>query len=132
MNLPRRKLSEARTWRRELDDLERQDAELARTCQLLSSRDGQGWGELFALMTSRSMIANRRIALLTQWMNCVTTSVMELERGSHRAESQSERQEKLLQLLCEAWNELDDPYGFGVSLDERIAGDDENLAPSGR
>ncbi len=43
--------------------------------------------------------------------------------------NQAANQQELTRMICAILKDLDDPYGFGLSLDERLARDESDWAP---
>ncbi len=78
-----------------------------------------------ALFGLRASLAEERIELLVRWVDLLSRRLARSERQGRRVTGQLHRHEEALDLMAIALRELDDPYGLGEHLDERIAGDRE-------
>jgi hypothetical protein len=103
-----------------LDDLDRRVAELAQIAERAprgGRRDDAAIGESVGA-EERAEALSRRIDLLVRRLDRVTSRVDEIAR-------QVAGHEDALKIVCLLLKQIDDPYGFGESLDERILGCDE-------
>jgi hypothetical protein len=81
---------------------------------------------LSQLLQAPSSVAQQKLAQIFRWLDQIDSRVNELEsRLSDLANHASDQDEKL-SMVCSVLKEIDDPYGFGRSLDERALGDAEN------
>jgi hypothetical protein len=81
---------------------------------------------LSQLLQAPSSVAQQKLVQIFRWLDQIDSRVNELEsRLSDLANHASDQDEKL-SMVCSVLKEIDDPYGFGRSLDERITGDAEN------
>lgn len=125
MNPPSRHESntEPNGSRAHLEELDRRDAGLAQTIEGLLGREDLDVRELAVLLAGRMSIANRRLTVLSHWVSRLTNRLGELESRSERLSRKAGDHEDSLLMICQVLKDLDDPYGFGLSLDERIAED---------
>ena len=75
-------------------------------------------------LASRVWDAEHQIARLVQRMDGMKRRIKELETRLARVERRSSEHEESIRMMCVVLRELDDPYGLGPSLDERLAYDD--------
>ena len=81
---------------------------------------------LTELLRDRSPDARRELSRILHWMNQFDLRLCRIESGLKDLASRASNQEETLSMLCTVLKELDDPYGFGRSLDERVHDDAEN------
>ncbi|MHC5537379.1 hypothetical protein ACYOEI_03985 [Singulisphaera rosea] len=111
-----------RRFRSSLDQLARQESDLEQAVQQALSTDAVEPRTLATLLAKQSSIANRRLTLLTQWVSALDRRIGELGADSETHSGQIVEHEQALRMVCDMLKDMDDPYGFGLSLDERIAG----------
>lgn len=75
-------------------------------------------------LAARVWQAEHRLTRLGRRMDGIKRRVSELESELSRVAGRSSEQEESIRMMCEVLKELDDPYGFGTSLDERLAYDE--------
>jgi hypothetical protein len=81
---------------------------------------------LSQLLHAPASVAQQKLSQIFRWLDQIDSRVNELEsRLSDLANHASDQDEKL-SMVCSVLKEIDDPYGFGRSLDERTLGDAEN------
>jgi hypothetical protein len=114
-----------------LDTSASRDAELARGIEALLASEDHSGNHIAVLIAGRLSIADRRIALLARLAMLMARRLVAAESRSERLANEVSEHENALRMMCEVLQELDDPYGFGHSLDERIAGDGPNQVSSG-
>jgi hypothetical protein len=113
-----------------LDTSASRDAELARSIEAMFAGEGRTRNHVAVLLAGRLSIADRRIALLARLATLMARRLLAVECRSERHANKISDHEEALRMVCEVLQELDDPYGFGKSLDERIAGDGPSPLPS--
>lgn len=111
-----------RRFRNTLDQLARQESDLEHAVQQALAADAVEPKTLATLLAKQSSIANRRLTLLTQWVSALDRQIGELGTDSETHSEQIVEHEHALRMVCDMLKDMDDPYGFGLSLDERIAG----------
>ncbi|MHB1556637.1 MAG: hypothetical protein ACYC61_04040 [Isosphaeraceae bacterium] len=79
-------------------------------------------------LAARVWETERQLARLGRRMERIKRRVSELESELSRVADRSSQQEESIRMMCEVLKELDDPYGFGTSLDERLAYDEADRA----
>lgn len=114
------------------DDCAPQADGLARTIAEIVDCDHGDAKELVALASQRLPIADRRLGLLARSVVRLARRVREVETHSRELASQVDSHEQSLRMICEILKQLDDPYGFGLSLDDRIADEDSDVSSSER
>lgn len=73
--------------------------------------------------------AAARDGSLSRRVDQLTRRLVEQERRSAELGTMVDRQREIIRLLCHVIKELDDPYGLGESLDERIGLGDASPSP---
>lgn len=74
-------------------------------------------------MASLLLVQSRRITSLARWLELLTDWAVQGERRRVELAGRVDDHEEALRMVCVALKELDDPYGFGESLDDQIAED---------
>ena len=103
---------------------------LARTIAEVLNCDQREARELVTLATQRSPVADRRLTLLARSVVRLARRLREAESRTRKLAARVDDHEKSLRMVCEILKQLDDPYGFGLSLDDRIGDDDPELSSS--
>jgi hypothetical protein len=80
--------------------------------------------DVVPLLASRLSAIECRLASVDRWMNRVKRRVAQMESRLTALSERSSKQDGALWMMYQVLKDLDDPYGFGTSLDERIACDD--------
>jgi len=80
--------------------------------------------DVVPLLASRLSAMECRLARVDRWMDRMKHRVTEMETRLAGLSERSSKQEGALWMMYQLLNDLDDPYGFGISLDERIAYDE--------
>jgi hypothetical protein len=111
----------------QLETLGQSEEGLERNIEVLLSREGERDGPLTALLASRSATNNLRLSLLVQWTTLLDRKLNDLEARLDGLAGLIHSHDESIRTICHLIKDLDDPYGFGLSLDERIAGDGEDL-----
>jgi hypothetical protein len=115
---------EARDLRDRLEDLARRNADLARVMEQAPGDGREGDPRGAALIALRASLAEEQIAVLGRWVDLLTRRLTQSERRWCELADLVAGHEEGLRLVAAALKEIDDPYGFGESLDERIGTDD--------
>ena len=123
-----RNLDGPRRFHALLDDLARREGELERAVHDVLDDDQRETRELLRLQSARSSVAGRRLALLTRWVSLLDQRLSDTRTRSEWLAGQVSKHDESLRMVCHILKEIDDPYGFGLSLDERIAGEGADLA----
>jgi phage shock protein A len=74
-------------------------------------------------LASRSRATERRHARISQWMTRLDRRMRQVESCLVALTRRMADQQESIRMICATLQDLDDPYGFGLSLDERIACD---------
>ncbi len=78
-------------------------------------------------LAARVWEAERQVARLARRLDGMKRRVSELESELSRVAGRSSAHADSIRMICTVLKELDDPYGFGTSLDERLAYDEADL-----
>lgn len=78
-------------------------------------------------LAARVWEAERQLGRLARRMDGMKRRVSELEFELSRVAGRSSAHADSIRMICTVLKELDDPYGFGTSLDERLAYDEADL-----
>lgn len=70
-----------------------------------------------------------QIGLIIRWLDVLTRRGTAQERRSMELSRRVNGLEESVRLLCEVLRQLDDPYGYGESLDARIAAESRQTPP---
>ena len=63
------------------------------------------------------------ITLIFHWMGQLDRRIGQIESRVSGLATRASDQQEALRMMCSVIQEIDDPYGFGQSLDERILGE---------
>jgi hypothetical protein len=107
--------------RARLVDLARRNARLTRALERVLDRDQLNAREFATLLARRQSVADERLALLECWVIRLAHRLAGIESCATGLDQKLDEHETSLHLICDILKELDDPYGFGLSLDEQIA-----------
>jgi hypothetical protein len=80
------------------------------------------------LLAARLSAIEYRLANVDRWMDRVKRRVAQMESRLTGLSERTSGQEEALRMMCLVLKDLDDPYGLGTSLDERIAYDEPDRA----
>jgi hypothetical protein len=75
-------------------------------------------------LASRLSEAERRLVHLGRSIDRMRRRTSDVESRLAGLARESSRHEESLRMICAVLKDLDDPYGFGMSLDERLAYDE--------
>ena len=75
-------------------------------------------------LAARVWEAERQLERIGRRMDGMKRRVSELESELSRVAGRSSEHAESIRMMCTVLKELDDPYGFGTSLDERLAYDE--------
>ena len=81
---------------------------------------------LAQFLNTRSSAKQQKLSQILRWLGEIDSRVNELESRLSQLANHASDQDQKLSMMCSVLKEIDDPYGFGRSLDERILGDAEN------
>jgi hypothetical protein len=80
--------------------------------------------ELVRRQATRSEAIERRQAQAMAWMKRLDRRLRHVESRLAELAAQAADQHEATRMICAILRDLDDPYGFGVSLDERLVRDE--------
>ena len=66
-------------------------------------------------------------ARIARWMMRLDRRISQVETRLAALAGQAANQQEAIAMICTILRDLDDPYGFGLSLDERLARDGSDL-----
>jgi PIN domain nuclease of toxin-antitoxin system len=110
----------------ELERLERQEADLASSLESALAVAHPDARSLARLLQARSSATREGITLVFHWMVQLDLRISRIESRMARLATRSADQQEALRMMCSVLKEMDDPYGLGLSLDERILGEAEH------
>jgi septal ring factor EnvC (AmiA/AmiB activator) len=79
--------------------------------------------QLVQFLAKRLAETERQLTQLGESLGRMNRRVSQVESRLKSLSNQAVDQEESLRMMCEVLKGLDDPYGFGQSLDERVIGD---------
>jgi hypothetical protein len=85
--------------------------------------------DIVRLLACRLLAAERRLARIDRWMDPIDRRISRAESRLAAQGGQASKHEEAIRMICTLLKDLDDPYGFGLSLDERLAYDGTNGLP---
>ena len=112
----------SRGFRDELERFARQEAELASTIETALAGDHLDEKSVAQLLRARCSATRDGLTLLFQWMDQLDRRIGQIDSRLSGLATRASDQQEALRMMCSVIQEIDDPYGFGLSLDERILG----------
>jgi hypothetical protein len=112
-----------RALRAELEKLERQEAELASSLEAALAGEHLDEKSLVHLLQARCSATRDGITLIFHWLSQIDLRISRIESRVSGLATRASDQQETLRMMCSVIQEIDDPYGFGQSLDERILGE---------
>jgi chromosome segregation ATPase len=79
--------------------------------------------DVVQFLAKRLAETEREVTQLGESMGRMSRRVSQVESRLKSISNQAADQEESLRMMCEVLKSLDDPFGFGQSLDERVIGD---------
>jgi hypothetical protein len=79
--------------------------------------------ELARRLVSRSEATKPGLARIARWMMRLDRRMRQVESRLGALTNQAADQQQAIGMICAILRDLDDPYGFGLSLDDRLACD---------
>jgi hypothetical protein len=76
--------------------------------------------QLAALLAGPSPDAKRELSNLLRWMHQLDRRMRTIESSLSDLANRASHQDETLNMVCAVLKDLDDPFGFGRSLDDRI------------
>jgi hypothetical protein len=80
-------------------------------------------------LAARCELIERRHVQLAALMKRLDRRLRQVESRLTALANQAADQQESTRMICAILKDLDDPYGFGLSLDERLARDESDWAP---
>jgi hypothetical protein len=115
--------------RSQLARFARREAQLAQGLENLLAAESFDRDQFARLLAGQRSAAQGRLAWTVKWMEQLDERVTELESRLSTLTGQASNQERSVRMICSVLRDLDDPYGFGLSLDERIMSDRDEWTP---
>jgi hypothetical protein len=106
-----------------LEKLAHQEAELAASIETALAGEHLDEKSIAQLLRARCSATREGLALIFRWMDQLDHRMKQLESRVSGLATRASDQQEALRMLCSVIQDLDDPYGFGLSLDERILGE---------
>ncbi len=116
-------LGSTRALRAELEKLERQEADLASSLETALAGEQLDGKSVARLLHARCSSTRERITLIFHWLGLLDLRIGQIESRVSGLATRAFDQQEALRMMCSVIQEIDDPYGFGLSLDERILGE---------
>jgi hypothetical protein len=113
----------SRALRTELENLTRQEAELASTLETALAGEQLDEKSVAQLLRARCSATREGLTLIFHWMDQLDRRIGQIESRVSGLATRTSDQQEALRMMCSVIQEIDDPYGFGQSLDERILGE---------
>jgi hypothetical protein len=113
--------------RLDLDRLAAKESELTLSLETVLADEHFNPKQFAQLLEERSSAAQQQFSLILKWMDQLDRRVSKVESRLADLASQASDQGEAFRMMCSVLKEIEDPYGFGVSLDERILGDAGHL-----
>jgi hypothetical protein len=113
----------SRGLRDELERFARHEAELASSIDAVLAGDHLDEKSVAQLLRARCSATRDGLTLLFQWMDQLDRRIRQIDSRVSGLATRASDQQEALRMMCSVIQEIDDPYGFGLSLDERILGE---------
>jgi hypothetical protein len=75
------------------------------------------------LLQARSLVPQQKLSSFFRWMDQLDRRMSQIESSLSDLANRSSTQDEAIRMMCSVLKEMDDPYGFGQGLDERIFGE---------
>ena len=118
--------------RADLEKLAVEESELTLGLETVLANGGLDEKSLAQFLQARSSAMQQRISLILGWMDQIDRRVNQMESRLSDLARHATDQDHTLSIMCSVLKEIDDPYGFGQSLDEQIFGDTTHEPTEGR
>ncbi len=112
-----------RAIREDLEKLARLEAELALSLQTALAAQRLNEEEFARLLQARCSATREGMMLIFRWLGHLERRVSHNESRVSDLITRVSDHDEALRMVCSLLKEIDDPYGFGLSLDERILGE---------
>jgi hypothetical protein len=98
----------------------RQEAELALSLQTALAGERLDEKSVARLLQARCSATREGMMLICRWLSLLERRISQTESRVSDLITRASDHDESLRLVCSVLKEIDDPYGFGLSLDERI------------
>ncbi len=112
-----------RGLRDELERFARQEAELASSIEIALAGNHLDEKSVAQRLRARCSATRDGLTLLFEWMDQLDRRIRQIDSRLSGLATRASDQQEALRMMCSVIQEIDDPYGFGLSLDERILGE---------
>jgi hypothetical protein len=106
-----------------LEQLAHQEAELASSIETALAGGQFDEKSIAQLLRARSSATREGITFIFQCIDQLERRIRQIETRVSDLATRASDQQEALRMMCTVIQELDDPYGFGLSLDERVLGE---------
>jgi hypothetical protein len=113
----------ARAIRERVEKLVRDEDELCASALAALSGEAADEKSVARLLGQRCLATRESITLIFRWMCQLDRRIGQIESHLSGLANRAADQEETMRMMCSLLKELDDPYGFGTSLDERVFGE---------
>jgi hypothetical protein len=108
--------------RADLEKLAVEDSELTLSLESALADECLKQQPLAQALEAHSRALHRKLSLILRWMGQIDSRMNELESRLSDLANHASDQDETMTMMCSVLKDMDDPYGFGRSLDERILG----------
>ncbi len=109
--------------RSDLERLADKESELTMSLETALLDEHLNQKQFARLLEERSSAAQQKFSAVLKWMDQFDRRVSKVESRLADLASQASDQGDAFRMMCSVLKEIEDPYGFGVSLDEWILDD---------
>lgn len=109
--------------RLDLDRVAVKESELTLSLEAVLADEHPDQQQIAQLLEARSSAAQQKFSLILKWMDQIDRRVSKVESRVADLARQTSDQGEAFHTLYSVLKEIEDPYGFGASLDEWILGD---------
>ena len=114
----------SRGLRLELERFARQEAELASSIETALAGDHLDEKSVAQLLRAAEQPPRATgITFIFQCIDQLERRIRQIETRVSDLATRASDQQEALRMMCSVIQEIDDPYGFGLSLDERVLGE---------
>lgn len=107
--------------RRKLAEHSTDEYRIARHLCSLRNDPHVRFGDVLGLLAQQAELAAKRAAALSSLLDWVEAYQLSAARSAARLTTKVHEHERAIDDMCILIRDFDDPYGFGASLDQRIA-----------
>jgi hypothetical protein len=118
-----------RSIRAELEKLAIDDSKLSQSLEAALADESLEQKSLAQAVQAHSAAMHRRVSLILRWMDQIDSRMNEMQSRLSDLANHASDQDETMTMMCSVLKDMDDPFGFGRTLDERILGDADTSSP---